>query len=162
MERCYLCKRGAVLELPYLKKWACDKCILKINYKRFRSQIRGFSNFHLLKEDTPSFHLMKFFFDKTNIKYKVSKEGKIKSTTQDELVESFLNSVIQNKPLEKKKILPLSLTPQNEIGVINKSLGLPYKFKKESFLLKSLDEVEKRRPGVKFSIRKVIDDLQKL
>ena len=155
MENCHLCKREGLMDLNYLKKAVCDRCLLKMNYKRFRNYMRGNKEeIVLVKSNESTYKLMKYFFDEARIKYKESSKGNTYSFSQDEIAENLIDSIFKNKKLNKKDyILPMSQIPQAEIIKLCEILKFPISKTKNTEILSFLNKIEKRRPGVKFSLR---------
>ena len=162
MERCHICSKPATIELTYLKKMSCNRCLFKINYKRFRNEIRGVKKVSVTKEDKPSFYLMEHFLEKANIDYTFSPKGKVKSTSQDELVEMFFESVFRNKKFKLGGLLPMSGIPDREINQLNDYLKIKSKVKKRSKISKQVDDIEIKRPGARFSVVKLIKQINEL
>ncbi len=160
-----MCGRRATLYLPYLDRYVCDRCLLRMNFRRFRKYMREHKakRYTLVKSRSSSYYLMRYFFSKGGLEFREGSKGNVVSTTQDELAERVLASVLGNKKFKLgKKIMPMSVIPEREVYRLCSHLKLPLVKRKLSDISKFLDSVEKRRPGVKFSLRKLAYSLKEL
>ncbi len=158
--KCFNCGAKAEYKVKSLELPACSNCYSRIIEKRFKKAIKGIKSVSLTI-NRPSDYVLKHLFEKAGIKTSNGKH--IKQFTLDDYAVSVIKSFFLNKDLMLKGFSPLSRISEEEL--INYSIinNLSFKGNTRSGIDKDIHSLllslDKRRPGVLFSIKSFLEQL---
>ena len=155
--KCFKCKsRQGLVRVPSLEKKACNQCFKRIIEKRFGKAVKGLTEVKI-KLERPSDKVLKHLFEKRGIKVLVSKKPGVNQSTLDDICISILKSFFSGKDVAIKKPSPLEGISEAELADYARIEGLKFKSNprkgRDKELYNFLMELDKRRPGVMYSIR---------
>jgi len=156
---CVVCnKKKSDFFLSYLKKHVCYKCLTRMNYRRFKNEIRdkieNIGEFEIIDKGDACSALCVYFFKKLfpNSKVILGKSG-LSCESLDDLCESMLTVFFKGEKIEKSdKLKPMIGILIKEAEAICDYLKLEYKKSKPSDIKQVIYDVEKTRPGTMFSM----------
>ncbi|MBW2980918.1 hypothetical protein KY360_05875 [Candidatus Woesearchaeota archaeon] len=170
--RCIKCKRRKhLINLASLKS-ICRDCFCKIIEKRIRKRIRLNKLFRkgdrILTEDKLSFYLIKKIIKDLPVKMFLKKPASakvnktvIKYTLDDKLSDFLENILFGKKPKKPKQISILDVITDNEAVLFAKINNIRFKpNKKHKDIVTLLGRLEKKYPGIRFSLSKSISELK--
>lgn len=167
--KCAKCGKKSQITTPFGERNYCERHYVESINKRIRKDLRIHqkidlkSEYYLKKEDSHEYFLTKHFLKnifKDNIKYSENNNKKIiLSGSLDKDSSDFFNTFLENTTPENEiAIVPLRTVLQSEMKELCRILKINYKNKQQNFIL---DELEKKYPGTKFSVRKSKDFINK-
>lgn len=165
---CVICgKKKSDFLLNYLKKYVCYKCLTRINYRRFKNEIRDkvdyTKEFKIIDKEDACSALCAHFFKKLfhNSKVRLGKTG-LSCESLDDLCVSMLNVFFKGEKMKKSDTLkPMIGIPIKEAEAVCNFLKLEYKRAEPSDIKLVIYEVEKTRPGTMFSMSNLYKTISK-
>jgi len=163
--KCFKCKsKIGVVNVPSLEKKACNNCFVRIIEKRFNKTVKALNLTDVrLRLSRPSDHVLLYLLNKRGLKVKVGKKSNINQSTLDDIAVSILKSFFTGKDLTIKGKALLEGISESELINYARINGLKFKGNPRQGENKRLHEllmkVNKRRPGVMYSLRDFIKKL---
>ena len=160
MKTCFKCSQKAEVDLSYGEPY-CKKHYLYLIEKRIKKALRNAEfdlklGANIIKEDCAEYFILMHYLDEIfHGRLNIHSKGVIFDLkTGEEFAEDFISHFTQGKQVENSNISPLRYLIYEDLEAVKKLLGIKQDLKTDK---SSVDLLEIKYPGTKFSVLKSLD-----